>query len=69
MLHIERRRKSPRHLEQVRETPTEGLAARWGGVPGDYLALIDVFDKSCEFAPDNPVAAALITHDSFGIFR
>jgi hypothetical protein len=63
-----RRRKPPRHLEQVREAPAEGLAARWGGVPGDYLALIDFFDKPCEFAPESPDAAALITHNSFGIF-
>jgi hypothetical protein len=63
-----RRRKPPRHLEQVREAPAEGLAARWGGVPGDYLALIDFFDMPYEFAPDNPDAAALITHNSFGIF-
>jgi hypothetical protein len=27
-------------LEQVREEPAEGLAARRGGVPDDYLALI-----------------------------
>lgn len=63
-----RRRRPPRHLEQIREDPAEGLAARWGGVPGDYLALIDFFDKPCEFAPDNPDAAAMITHNSFGIF-
>jgi hypothetical protein len=63
-----RRRKPPRHLEQIREEPAEGLATRWGGVPGDYLALITFFDKPCEFAPDNPNAAALITHNSFGIF-
>ena len=62
------RRKPPRHLEQIREEPAEGLAARWGGIPGDYLALIAFFDKPCEFAPDNPDAAALITHNSFGIF-
>ncbi len=63
-----RRRKPPRQLEQVREEPAQGLAARWGGVPGDYLALVDFFDKPREFAPDNPDAAALITHNSFGIF-
>src|SRR5262245_21562880 len=63
-----RRRRPPRQLEQIREEPAEGLAARWGGVPGDYLALIDFFDKPCEFAPDNPDAAAMITHNSFGIF-
>jgi hypothetical protein len=63
-----RRRRPPRHLEQVREAPTEGLAARWGGVPDDYLALIDFFDKPCEFAPESPGAAAMITHNSFGIF-
>ena len=33
-----RRRKPPRQLEQVREEPAQGLAARWGGVAGDYLA-------------------------------
>jgi hypothetical protein len=63
-----RRRKPPRHLEQIREEPAEGLAARWGGVPGDYLALFDFFNKPCEFAPHNPEAAAMITHNSFGIF-
>jgi hypothetical protein len=63
-----RRRKPPRHLEQVREEPAEGLAARWGGVPDDYLALIDFFDKPFEFAPESPDAAAMITHNSFGIF-
>ncbi|HEX5081746.1 MAG TPA: hypothetical protein VFY40_06860 [Blastocatellia bacterium] len=64
-----RRRKPPRHLEQVREAPAEGLAARWGGVPGDYLALIDFFDKPSEFAPESPDAAAMmITYNSFGIF-
>ncbi|HEX5080654.1 MAG TPA: hypothetical protein VFY40_01315 [Blastocatellia bacterium] len=63
-----RRRKPPRHLEHVREAPAEGLAARWGGVPNDYLALIDFFDKPSEFAPDNPNVADMITHNSFGIF-
>src|SRR6266545_807794 len=63
-----RRRKPPRQLEQIREEPAEGLAARWGGVADDYLALIDFFDKSYEFAPENPAAAAMITHNSFGIF-
>jgi uncharacterized protein DUF6915 len=63
-----RRRNPPRHLEQIREAPAEGLAARWGGVPDDYLALIDFFDKPSEFAPDSPDAAAMITHNSFGIF-
>ncbi len=53
--------------EQIREEPAEGLAERWGGVPGDYLALIDFFGKPYEFAPDN-LAAAMITHNSFGIF-
>src|SRR5262245_58420694 len=62
-----RRRKPPRQLEQIREEPAEGLAARWGGVPADYLGLIDFFDKPSEFAPENP-AAAMITHNSFGIF-
>jgi len=56
------------HLQQIREEPARGLAARWGGVPGDYLALIDFFDKPCEFALANPGAAALIAHNSFGIF-
>jgi hypothetical protein len=63
-----RRRKPPRQLEQIREEPAEGLATRWGGVLNNYLALIDFFDKPREFAPDNPDAAALITHNSFGIF-
>ncbi|MCI0339452.1 MAG: hypothetical protein L0226_17910 [Acidobacteria bacterium] len=63
-----RRRNPPRQLEQIREEPAEGLAARWGGFPGAYRALIDFFDKPCEFAPENPDAAVLITHNSFGIF-
>jgi len=63
-----RRRKPPRQLEQIREEPAEGLAARWGGLPGNYLSLIDFFDKPSEFAPENPDAAAMITHNSFGIF-
>jgi hypothetical protein len=63
-----RRKKPPRQLEQIREEPAEGLASRWGGVAGDYLALIDFFDKPCEFAPNNPDVAAMITHNSFGIF-
>jgi hypothetical protein len=63
-----RRRKPPRYLEQIREAPAEGLAARWGGLPDDYLALIDFFDKPSEFAPDSPDAAAMITHNTFGIF-
>jgi hypothetical protein len=63
-----RRRRPPRQLEQIREEPAEGLAARWGGIPGDYLALIDFFDKPCEFAPENASVAAMITHNSFGIF-
>jgi uncharacterized protein DUF6915 len=63
-----RRRKPPRPLEQVREEPAQELATRWGGVPDNYLALIDFFDKPRKFAPDNPDAAALITHNSFGIF-
>ena len=63
-----RRREPPRHLEQIREAPAEGLAARWGGIPDDYLAPIDFFDKPCEFAPESPGAAAMITHSSFGIF-
>ncbi len=63
-----RRRKPPRWLEQIREEPAKGLAVKWGGVPDDYLGLIDFFDKPSEFAPDNPDAAALITHNSFGIF-
>jgi hypothetical protein len=63
-----RRRNPPRSLEQIREEPAEGLAARWGGVPDDYTALIDFFDKPPQFAPDNPDAAAMITHNSFGIF-
>jgi len=62
-----RRRRPPRQLEQIREEPAKGLAARWGGVPADYLALIDFFDKPSEFAPENP-DAAMITHNSFGIF-
>jgi hypothetical protein len=63
-----RRRRPPGQLEQIRAEPAEGLAARWGGVPGDYLALTDFFDKPCGFAPESPDAAAMITHNSFGIF-
>ena len=63
-----RRRNPPRALEQVREEPAEGLAVRWGGAPCDYLSLLDFFDKPREFAPENPDVAAMITHNSFGIF-
>ena len=63
-----RHRKPPRQLEQIREAPAEGLAALLGGVPDDYLQLIEIFDKPLEFAAENPEAAALITHNSFGIF-
>ena len=63
-----RRRQPPRQLERIREEPAKGLAARWGGTPDDYLALIEFFNKPREFAPDNPDAADLITHNSFGIF-
>jgi Domain of unknown function (DUF6915) len=63
-----RRRQPPRHLEQIREEPARGLAARWGGIPGDYIALVEFFDKPRKFAPDNPGAADLITHNSFGIY-
>src|SRR5215468_2722902 len=63
-----RRRKPPRQLEHIREEPAEGLAVRWGGVSDDYLELIDFFDRPGEFAPDSPDAAAMITHNSFGIF-
>jgi hypothetical protein len=66
--HWTRRRKPPRQLERIREEPAEGLAARWGGVPADYLELINFFDKPRELAPDNPEAAVMITHNSFGIF-
>jgi hypothetical protein len=66
--YLMRRRKPPRWLEQIKEEPAEGLAVRWGGAPSDYLPLIDFFDKPCAFAPDNPDAAAMITHNSFGIF-
>jgi hypothetical protein len=63
-----KRRKPPRRLEQIREEPAKGLAARWGGTADDYRSLIDFFNKPREFAPDNPHAADLITHNSFGIF-
>lgn len=63
-----RRRSPPRQLEQIREEPAKGLAARWGGVPADYSMLIEFFDKPCEFAPESLEAAAMITHNSFGIF-
>jgi hypothetical protein len=63
-----RRRKPPRQLDHIREEPAQGLAERWGGVPDDYLALIDFFDKPRDFAPDAPEVAAMITHNSFGIF-
>jgi len=63
-----RRHQPPRQLEQIREEPAKGLAARWGGTPDDYLALLEFFDKPRELAPDNPGAADLITHNSFGIF-
>jgi hypothetical protein len=63
-----RRLQPPRHLEQVREEPAAGLACRWGGMPDDYQPLIEFFDKPCEFALENPEAAAMITHNSLGIF-
>jgi hypothetical protein len=63
-----RRRNPPRYLEQMKEEPAIGLAARWGGVPGDYLPLINFFDKPREFVPEYPDLADLITHNSFGIF-
>jgi hypothetical protein len=63
-----RRRQPPRQLEPIRVDAAAGLAARWGGVPTDYFALIEFFDKPCEFAPESPKAAAMITHNSFGIF-
>jgi hypothetical protein len=63
-----RRRRPPRQLEQIKEEPVSGLAARWGGAPEDYRALIEFFDKPRELAPENPEAADLITHNSFGIF-
>jgi hypothetical protein len=62
------RRRPPRQLEQIREEPAKGLAARWGGAPSDYRALIEFFDKPRMLAPENPEAADLITHNSFGIF-
>jgi hypothetical protein len=64
----ERRLQPPRYLEQIREEPAEGLARRWGGMPDDYRSLIEFFDKPCEFAPDSHESAAMITHNSFGIF-
>lgn len=63
-----RRRQPPHQLRQISEEPAAELAARWGGVPEDYLALLDFFDKPREFAPNTPDAADLITHNSFGIF-
>lgn len=63
-----RRRSPPRQIEQIREEPARGLAARWGGIPDDYHPLLDFFEKPREFAPDATNAADLITHNSFGIF-
>lgn len=63
-----RRRQPPRQLEPVRVDAAAGLAARWGGAPADYFALIEFIDKPREFAPENSEAAAMITHNSFGIF-
>jgi hypothetical protein len=63
-----RRRRPPRQLEAVRAGAAAELAARWGGIPTDYSALIEFFDKPREFAPESPEAAAMITHNSFGIF-
>lgn len=63
-----RRRRPPRQLEQIREEPARGLAARWGGLADHYRALIAFFDKPCEFAPESPEAADPITHNSFGIY-
>jgi len=63
-----RRRQPPRQFKPVRADAAAGLATRWGGTPADYFALIGFFDKPREFAPENPEAAAMITHNSFGIF-
>jgi uncharacterized protein DUF6915 len=54
--------------EWLREIDADYWTRRRGGVPGDYLALIDFFDKPFEFAPESPDVAAMITHNSFGIF-
>ncbi len=63
-----RRRPPPRRLELIRDKPAQGLAARWGGVPEDYQALLAFFDMPRAFAPEQAEAADLITHNSFGIF-
>jgi hypothetical protein len=63
-----RRLRPPPHLELIKDDPAAGLSVRWGGAPDDYRSLIDFFDRPAEFAPDNTVAAELITHNSFGIF-
>lgn len=63
-----RRRRPLRQLEPITSDAAAGLAARWGGTPADYFALIEFFDKPREFAPESPEAAAMITHNSFGIF-
>lgn len=60
-------RQPPRQLEAVKADTAAGLAARWGGLPADYSALIEFFDKPREFAPERP-EAAMITHNSFGLF-
>lgn len=63
-----KRRRPPRELTHVRESPADGLAARWGGAPADYAALVAFFDMPATLAPDYADAAALVTHSSFGIF-
>jgi len=64
----QRRRPPPRRLAAIRAAPAQGLAARWGGVPEDYQALIAFFDKPRSFALEQVEASDLITHNSFGIF-
>lgn len=51
----------------IRKDARGGLAARWGGRPGDFDEVVGFFDKPAELAPDSPIAQ-LVTHNSFGIF-
>ena len=60
-------RPSTRH-EAIRRNPAEGLAARWGGSPDDYRALVDFMDSPVAFAPEFGDLARLLTHNSFGIY-
>lgn len=63
------KQRSPKpHLAAIRENPVTELARKWGGEAEHYRRLVEFFDKPCELAPEHGALAALITHNSFGIF-